>query len=113
MIFFSHTFSPVHAHSVVDILHQRIIPEKLALIPDNILLKSEKAFENIVWQSSYEVQLEEKDKDEDIRARREVNCFLQGRMKAILLDGYVVPGITAQYVIQNKLVYHKEGGFYE
>lgn len=84
-----------------------------ASLGNQIFLKSEKAFKNIKWQGSYEVQLEEKDKDEDIRARREVSRFLQERMKAILLDGYVVPGITAQYAIRNKLTYHKEGGFYE
>ena len=35
------------------------------------------------------------------------------RMEAILLDGYVVPGITAGYVVQNPLVYNRKGGYYE
>lgn len=80
---------------------------------NQIFLKSQKAFESIAWKDSYEVELEEKDKEEDIRARREVNRFLQERMKAILLNGYVVPGITAQYAIRNKLTYQKEGKYYE
>ena len=46
-------------------------------------------------------------------ARREVNKFLQGRMRAILLDGYTVPGITAQYAAQHQLIYHKDGDYYE
>lgn len=80
---------------------------------NQIFLKSEKAFANIFWQTSYEVQLEERDKDEDIRARREVSKFLQARMKAILLEGYEVSGITAQNAIRNTLIYQKEGNYYE
>lgn len=80
---------------------------------NQIFLQSEKAFRNIFWVSSYEVQLEQKDKEEDIRARREVSRFLQTRMKAILLDGYQVNGITAQYAIRNNLIYQKEGDYYE
>ena len=30
-------------------------------------------------------------------------------MKAILLDGFQVPGITARYAIQNKLRYQGDG----
>lgn len=80
---------------------------------NQIFLKSQNAFRCTTWKGSYEVELEEKDKEEDIRARREVNRFLQARMKAILLDGYVVLGITAQYAVQNKLTYQKEGKHYE
>ena len=46
-------------------------------------------------------------------ARREGNRFLKERMKAILIDGYTVPGITARYAIQNPLVYNHEIGGYE
>lgn len=80
---------------------------------NQIFLKSQKAFHSIEWEGCYEVELEEKDKEEDIRARREVSRFLKERMKAILLEGYIVPGITAQYAIQNKLSYQKEGKYYE
>lgn len=47
------------------------------------------------------------------RARREVNQFLPQRTNAILMDGYQVPGITARYAIQNKLVYNREGDYYD
>lgn len=80
---------------------------------NQIFLQSERAFANIFWQSSYEVQLEQRDREDDIRARREVSKFLQTRMKAILLDGYQVNGITAQYAIKNTLIYQKEGDYYE
>ena len=80
---------------------------------NQIFLKSQRAFEQIEWTSSYEVQQKETDRREDIQARREVNRFLQERMKSILLDGYVVPGVTARYAIQNHLIYHKEGNYYE
>lgn len=80
---------------------------------NQIFLKSEKAFASILWQTSYEVQLEERNKDEDVRARREVSKFLQARMKAILLEGYEVSGITAQNAIRNTLIYQKEGNYYE
>ena len=69
---------------------------------NQIFLKSEKAFEHIKWIDAYEVNLSEGDKKADLYARREVNKFLTGRMKAILIDGFEVPGITARYAIQDK-----------
>lgn len=80
---------------------------------NQIFLKSPKAFQNITWISSYSVEMQETDKQEDYHARKEVGRFLSGRMKKILLEGYEVPGITARYAIQNKLVYNKEGNCYE
>ena len=38
---------------------------------------------------------------------------MQGRMRAILMDGYTVPGVTARYAVQKKLNYHKETDYYE
>ena len=61
----------------------------------------------------YEVELKEEHRKEDSYARREVNKFLSERMKAILVDGFEVPGITARYAIQNKLIFNKELGGYE
>ena len=80
---------------------------------NQVFLKSEKAFEKIHWVDAYEVTLQEEDKNADIYARREVNKFLSSRMQAILLDGFEVPGITARYALQNKLIYNKELGGYE
>ena len=80
---------------------------------NQIFLKSEKAFQHIHWKEAYEVSLREEDKNTDIYARREVNKFLSGRIRAILLEGFEVPGITARYAIQNRLVYRKEIGGYE
>ncbi len=80
---------------------------------NQIFLKSEKAFSKIKWKKSYEIELEDRYKVEDSVARREVGRFLQKRMEAILLEGYVVPGITAGYAVRNPLSYHRKGGFYE
>lgn len=80
---------------------------------NQIFLKSPKAFKQIKWLKAYEVTLQEEDKSTDLYARREVNKFLSGRLKAILLEGYEVPGITARYAIQNQLIYNKELGGYE
>lgn len=80
---------------------------------NQIFLKSEKAFSQIKWLGSYETASEEKYADDDLKARREVNKFMQGRMQAILMEGYTVPGITARYAIQKKLIYHKENDYYE
>lgn len=79
---------------------------------NQIFWRSEKAFENIKWIDAYEVAIQEEDKKTDLYARREVNKFLTGRMEAILIDGFQVPGITARYAIQNKLIYQKESGGY-
>lgn len=78
---------------------------------NQIFLRSEKAFKSIKWIDAYEVTLSEEDKKADLYARREVNKFLTGRMEAILIDGFQVPGITARYAIQNKLIYQKERGY--
>jgi hypothetical protein len=80
---------------------------------NQIFLKSQKAFDYITWAKAYEVEEQETDRNADIQARREVNRFLSARVKAILLEGYQVPGITAQYAIKNPLIYHKEGDYYE
>lgn len=80
---------------------------------NQIFLKSEKAFQQICWCGSYETEIEESYKSDDLSARREVNRFMQGRMRAILLDGYMVPGITARYAVGKKLIYHEEGDYYE
>lgn len=80
---------------------------------NQIFLKSEKAFQCITWQRAYHVNQSEVDIRYDLMARREVNLFLNERMKAILLDGYQVPGITAQYAIKNQLMYHLEEDYYE
>lgn len=80
---------------------------------NQIFLKSEKAFQHIKWLTSYETPEEKRYMEEDVRARREVNKFMQGRMRAILLEGYEVPGITARYAVQKKLVYHEENDYYE
>lgn len=76
---------------------------------NQIFLKSEKAFEDIRWVESYSVTLTKADQDADMYARREVSKFLAERMKAILLDGFQVPGITARYAINNKLIYQGDG----
>ena len=55
-------------------------------------MKSRKAFDYIQWIDAYEVTLDEADKKSDFYARREVNKFLSERIKAILIDGFEVPG---------------------
>lgn len=80
---------------------------------NQIFLKSEKAFSQIYWIGAYSVTLQDTDTSYDYRARREVNQFLSQRTNAILMDGYQVPGITARYAIQNKLVYNREGDYYD
>ena len=80
---------------------------------NQIFLKSQKAFEHIKWVSAYEAQPSEEDRKSDLSARQEVNRFLSQRMKAILLEGYAVTGITARYAIQNQITYRKEDGVYE
>lgn len=79
---------------------------------NQIFLKSAKAFERISWIDSYEVIPEPEYQNADVQARREVGRFLSKRIRAVLLEGYQVTGVTARYALQNKLVYQKEGDFY-
>ena len=80
---------------------------------NQIFLRSPEAFHHIKWIDAYMVVAQETDRQTDYEARKAVNQFLSARMKEILLEGYVVPGITARYAVQNKLAYHKEGDCYE
>ena len=80
---------------------------------NQIFLRSQEAFHHIKWIDAYMVVAQETDRQTDYEARKAVNQFLSARMKEILLEGYVVPGITARYAVQNKLAYHKEGDCYE
>lgn len=80
---------------------------------NQIFLKSEKAFECIEWQEAYQAEYLEEYRNTDIQARREVGRFLAERTKAILIDGYEVPGITARYAANHRLIYNKELGGYE
>ena len=80
---------------------------------NQIFLKSKKAFEKIKWKSAYHVSLVEEDWKSDLSARREVDKFLSERMKAILLEGYQVPGITARYAVNHYLRFQKESREYE
>lgn len=80
---------------------------------NQIFLKSEKAFKQIHWVESYETPSNVQYAEADLRARQDVNKFMQGRMRAILMEGYTVPGITARYAVQKKLNYHKENDYYE
>ncbi len=80
---------------------------------NQIFIKSAKAFEQISWIDSYEVLPESEYQNADLQARREVGRFLSKRMRAVLLEGYQVTGVTAQYALRGKkLIYQKEGDFY-
>ena len=80
---------------------------------NQIFLKSPRAFEHIRWEDAYSVTEQGTGGNEDMKARREVNRFLSERTKAILVNGYQVPGITARYAINHPLVYHKEEDYYD
>ncbi len=80
---------------------------------NQIFLKSPRAFEHIRWEAAYSVTEQGTEGNEDMKARREVNRFLSERTKAILVNGYQVPGITARYAINHPLVYHKEEDYYD
>lgn len=80
---------------------------------NQLFLKSENAFLKIKWLEAYHVPHLEEYKTSDIQSRRTVGKFLSERMRAILVDGYQVPGITARYALQVQLTYDKENGGYQ
>lgn len=79
---------------------------------NQVFLKSQKAFEKLHFVQAYEVSEDEADTSYDRVARCEVSVFLNKRLEAILVEGYIVPGITAQYAVRHNLIYEKEGDFY-
>ena len=80
---------------------------------NQIFLKSQKAFKQIEWKDAWQVYKDESDVTADFHARREVNQFLSARNRAILLEGFEVPGITVRTAMGKFLIYHQEGDFYE
>ena len=50
---------------------------------------------------------------QNMKNGREVSKFLSERMRAILLNGYEVPGITARYAVSHLVKYDKESGEYQ
>ena len=80
---------------------------------NQIFLKSQKAFKQIEWKDAWQVYKDESDVTADFHARREVNQFLSARNRAILLEGFEVPGITVRTAMGKFLLYHQEGDFYE
>lgn len=80
---------------------------------NQIFLKSQKAFKQIEWKDAWQVYKDESDVTADFHARREVNQFFSARNRAILLEGFEVPGITVRTAMGKFLLYHQEGDFYE
>jgi len=80
---------------------------------NQIFLKSQKAFKQIEWKDAWQVYKDESDVTADFHARREVNQFFSARNRAILLEGFEVPGITVRTAMGRFLLYHQEGDFYE
>ena len=80
---------------------------------NQVFLKSQKAFKQIEWKDAWQVYKDESDVTADFHARREVNQFFSARNRAILLEGFEVPGITVRTAMGKFLLYHQEGDFYE
>lgn len=80
---------------------------------NQIFLKSQKAFKQIEWKDAWQVYKDESDVTADFHSRREVNQFFSARNRAILLEGFEVPGITVRTAMGKFLLYHQEGDFYE
>lgn len=78
-----------------------------------VFIKSQKAFDNLVFTGA--VRLDEKDVDRqnEINARMEVSRFLKNRTTAILIDGFVPYGLLARDVIKNHFVYNIDTANYE
>ena len=80
---------------------------------DNTVVAEKIQEAHFEWKDAWQVYKDESDVTADFHARREVNQFLSARNRAILLEGFKVPGITVRTAIEKKLIYHQEGGFYE
>lgn len=62
----------------------------------------------VSWKRNYK---EERRFDCEENINKLEDKILSERMKAILLDGFQPPGITARYAIQHNLVYQGNGGY--
>lgn len=87
---------------------------------EQVFIKSPKAFETIKFIGYDEVKPSFGDShseafmsNSEIKARQEVNKFLNNRRNEIALNGYEPTGITARIAINSKFNYNKEFKIYE
>ena len=80
-----------------------------------VFIKSQKAFDTIVFTGYEEVKPQHGNGvgNEEAKARREVNEFLNNRRAAIQLEGFTPNGITARAAINSNFEYNKKYKFYE
>ncbi len=79
-----------------------------------VFIQSEKAFDTLkfVGYETVSASFSSNYGNADIKARQEVNKFLNNRQRAIQIEGYNPTGITAREAISHKFVYDKEYGYY-
>ena len=77
-----------------------------------VFIKSPKAFDRLVFVTSYKVEFDQKYGNYDKLARQEVSSFLNARDRAILIEGMDVSskGLTVRDAIHNYLEY--SNGYY-
>ena len=73
-----------------------------------IFIQSPSAFERIRFISSEEIKKESAQCDAEIKARIEVNKYLNNRRKQMMLGEYKIPGLTAREMIQDDFHYDCE-----
>lgn len=80
---------------------------------EQVFIQSQKAFHAIRFLGYEEVAEKEPYRDYDVKARREVETFLNNRRKAMQLEGFVPYGLTIREVIDAKFVYDSEYRLYQ
>lgn len=77
-----------------------------------LFVKTEKAFSHLKFVGYEEVKDGEKYEGYDIRARKEVETFLDNRRKEIQLNGFRPNGITIQSAISEHYIFNSEYNYY-
>lgn len=80
---------------------------------EQVFIKSQKAFDALIFAGSETVMEKERYAGYDIAARREVESFLNNRHRAIQIENYQPQGLTAHEVIRTQYEYNSEYNFYE
>lgn len=78
-----------------------------------VFIKSEKAFNKLVFRGADEIKDVDYINDDEVRARIEVSRFIKNRKNQILLNKFVPYGITAVEAVNNNYRYNEEYKYYE
>lgn len=79
---------------------------------EQVFIKSQKAFDLLVFKDYYDVTGKDFSNENEVKARKEVSEFLRNRRIQIQVEGFTPTGITAREAANHYYAYNIEYGYY-